>query len=144
MLFSVVGCVAAMLLPGPELAHAAQITRVGQWVPPFCGSLYGMAVSARYAYAPAYVPSGPYLQVIDLNNPAVPVVVGGTSMSGGAFGVKVHGNYAYVVFYGLEVLTSVTRHPETCWRYQHNRFGLRPCSFRQLCVSGGRLGVAGT
>jgi len=133
-----------MLLPGPELAHAAQITRVGQWVPPFCGSLYGMAVSARYAYAPAYVPSGPYLQVIDLNNPAVPVVVGGTSMSGGAFGVKVHGTMPMLSSTDWKCLTSVTPPSRDVLAVPTHRFGLRPCSFRQLCVSGGRLGVAGT
>jgi len=71
----------------------------------FCDTqcAYGVAVAGQYAYvADAGDSSG--LRVINITNPAAPSEVGFCGTPGGALGVAVSGNYAYVEASGLRVI----------------------------------------
>jgi len=70
---------------------------------PTQGAAYGVQVSGRYAY----VSTGRILQVFDVTNPAVPVSLGGATISSGVAtvtGLSVAGRYAYVVDSGANNL----------------------------------------
>jgi len=70
-----------------NVSNPAQPTQVGY----SAGSIYRVYVAGNYAYV-----VGSEFRVVDVSNPASPVVVGTYTLQEGGQGVYVSGNYAYV------------------------------------------------
>ncbi|MBI4553759.1 MAG: choice-of-anchor D domain-containing protein, partial [Candidatus Latescibacteria bacterium] len=75
----------------PVTAAVGSVTLVGQYNTP--GSANGVAVSGQYTY----IGDGPNgLQVINIGNPANPVLAGSLATDGPGLGLSVVGNYVYL------------------------------------------------
>jgi len=85
----------------PATLLFGQLQYVGSYDTP--GNPRGVVVISNHAFVADYTYG---LQIVNVSNPASPVLVGGCDTPGNAIGVFVHGNYAYVADYdhGLQII----------------------------------------